>query len=62
VTGTGQWARLNSCSPGWLGWDQKGFAVPLEVGHGIKVARVDDPFGYSIGLIFNPGFKPKEVS
>jgi predicted enzyme related to lactoylglutathione lyase len=32
-----------------------------EVGGGIKVAAVMDPFGNRLGLIENPLFKPKEV-
>jgi predicted enzyme related to lactoylglutathione lyase len=31
-------------------------SAPLEVGEGIKVARVADPFGNVIGLIENPHF------
>jgi predicted enzyme related to lactoylglutathione lyase len=40
-------------------------ATPLEpvvdVGEGIKVAAVKDPFGNRLGLIENPLFNPKEV-
>lgn len=40
-------------------------AVELEpvtdVGEGIKVAAVQDPFGNRIGIIENPTFKPSEV-
>lgn len=40
-------------------------AVELEpvtdVGEGIKVAAVQDPFGNRIGIIENPNFKPSEV-
>jgi predicted enzyme related to lactoylglutathione lyase len=32
-----------------------------EVGEGIKVASVSDPFGNQIGLILNPLFKPTDV-
>ena len=36
-------------------------AAVQDVGDGIKVAAVDDPFGNKIGLIENPHFKlPKE--
>ena len=31
------------------------------VGEGIKVAAVRDPFGNRLGLIQNPNFNPKEV-
>jgi predicted enzyme related to lactoylglutathione lyase len=34
---------------------------PKEVGSGIKVATVLDPFGNIIGLIFNPHFDAKAV-
>lgn len=34
---------------------------PKEVGSGIKVATVSDPFGNIIGLIFNPHFDPRAV-
>lgn len=40
-------------------------AQPLEpvteVGEGIKVAAVQDPFGNRLGLIENPGFRPENV-
>ena len=40
-------------------------AVPLEpvseVGGGIKVAAVQDPFGNRLGIIENPYFNPKAV-
>ena len=40
-------------------------AAPLdpvtEVGEGIKVAAVTDPFGNRLGIIENPHFKPGEV-
>jgi catechol 2,3-dioxygenase-like lactoylglutathione lyase family enzyme len=40
-------------------------ATPLEpvteVGEGIKVAAVRDPFGNRFGLIENPGFRPENV-
>ena len=40
-------------------------AVPLgpvtEVGGGIKVAAVQDPFGNRLGIIENPHFNPKAV-
>jgi predicted enzyme related to lactoylglutathione lyase len=32
-----------------------------DVGEGIKVAAVRDPFGNRIGIIENPNFKPAEV-
>jgi predicted enzyme related to lactoylglutathione lyase len=32
-----------------------------EVGEGIKVAAVKDPFGNRLGIIENPHFKPAEV-
>lgn len=32
-----------------------------EVGEGIKVAAVQDPFGNRLGLIENPNFDPKAV-
>jgi predicted enzyme related to lactoylglutathione lyase len=32
-----------------------------EVGEGIKVAAVCDPFGNRLGLIFNPAFDPRAV-
>lgn len=32
-----------------------------EVGEGIKVAAVEDPFGNRFGIIENPGFKTAEV-
>ena len=32
-----------------------------EVGGGIKVAAVCDPFGNRLGLVFNPGFDPEAV-
>lgn len=32
-----------------------------EVGDGIKVAAVKDPFGNRLGIIENPNFSPKEV-
>jgi predicted enzyme related to lactoylglutathione lyase len=32
-----------------------------EVGDGIKVAAVTDPFGNRLGIIENPHFNPKEV-
>jgi predicted enzyme related to lactoylglutathione lyase len=35
-------------------------AAPMEVGEGIKVATVADPFGNAIGLIQNPHFKLPE--
>ena len=34
---------------------------PKEVGSGIKVATLLDPFGNIIGLIFNPHFDPATV-
>ncbi len=34
---------------------------PNEVGGGIKVATVIDPFGNLLGVIFNPHFDPKSV-
>ena len=33
-----------------------------DVGEGIKVAAVKDPFGNRFGIIQNPNFNPKEVS
>lgn len=36
--------------------------APKEVGGGIVVAAVSDPFGNLIGLIFNPHFNPAAVS
>jgi hypothetical protein len=40
-------------------------AAPLEqlqdVGSGIKVASVTDPFGNSFGIIENPNFKIEDV-
>lgn len=40
-------------------------ALPLEpatdVGGGIRVAAVQDPFGNRIGLVFNPHFNPAGV-
>jgi predicted enzyme related to lactoylglutathione lyase len=33
----------------------------MDVGGGIKVADVVDPFGHVIGLIYNPHFKPGEA-
>lgn len=33
----------------------------IEVGEGIKVAAVQDPFGNRLGLIFNPHFKAEAV-
>jgi predicted enzyme related to lactoylglutathione lyase len=33
-------------------------AAVQDVGEGIRVATVADPFGNLIGLIENPGFKP----
>ena len=35
--------------------------APKEVGGGIKVATVLDPFGNIIGLIFNPHFDPQAM-
>jgi predicted enzyme related to lactoylglutathione lyase len=35
--------------------------APKEVGGGIKVATVLDPFGNILGLIFNPHFDPQTV-
>lgn len=32
-----------------------------DVGEGIKIAAVKDPFGNRFGLIQNPNFNPKEV-
>ena len=32
-----------------------------EVGAGIKVAAVTDPFGNRLGIIENPGFRPEDV-
>jgi predicted enzyme related to lactoylglutathione lyase len=32
-----------------------------DVGEGIKVAAVKDPFGNRLGIIENPNFKPAEV-
>jgi predicted enzyme related to lactoylglutathione lyase len=34
---------------------------PQDVGGGIVVAEVRDPFGNIIGVIYNPHFKPDEV-
>ena len=34
---------------------------PKDVGGGIKVASVLDPFGNIVGLIVNPGFDPRMV-
>lgn len=33
------------------------YAAPQEVGEGIAVAKVKDPWGNVIGLIYNPHFK-----
>lgn len=33
----------------------------VEVGEGIKVAAVQDPFGNRLGIIENPNFKPGDV-
>jgi predicted enzyme related to lactoylglutathione lyase len=42
--------------------DQATIHEPLkDVGGGIKVATVKDPFGNVFGIIENPLFKPKEV-
>jgi catechol 2,3-dioxygenase-like lactoylglutathione lyase family enzyme len=35
--------------------------APTDVGEGIKVAAVCDPFGNRLGIIENPHFKPSEV-
>ena len=32
-----------------------------DVGEGIKVAAIKDPFGNRFGIIQNPNFNPKEV-
>jgi predicted enzyme related to lactoylglutathione lyase len=32
-----------------------------DVGEGIKVAAVKDPFGNRFGIIYNPNFNPKDV-
>jgi predicted enzyme related to lactoylglutathione lyase len=37
-------------------------AAPIEVGGGIKVAAVVDPFGNPIGLIENPHFRAEHAS
>jgi predicted enzyme related to lactoylglutathione lyase len=33
----------------------------MDVGEGIRVAAVRDPFGNRLGLVQNPGFDPKAV-
>ena len=40
----------------WLGCGAVGVSGPQEVGGGISVAQVADPFGNFIGLIENPHF------
>jgi catechol 2,3-dioxygenase-like lactoylglutathione lyase family enzyme len=35
----------------------KGLSKPEEVGDGIKVAALSDPFGNVFGIIYNPHFK-----
>ena len=42
---------------GWLDIGATGYEAPQEVGGGIIVAKVKDPFGNIIGLIHNPHFK-----
>ncbi|MES2259907.1 MAG: VOC family protein [Pseudomonadota bacterium] len=37
------------------------YSAIQEVGEGIKVAELNDPFGNVLGLIYNPLFKPEEV-
>ena len=37
----------------------KPLSAVSDVGGGIRVATVTDPYGNAIGLIENPGFKPK---
>lgn len=32
-----------------------------DVGDGIKVVELNDPYGNILGLIFNPAFKPEDV-
>jgi predicted enzyme related to lactoylglutathione lyase len=39
----------------------KQLEAPNDVGGGIKVAAVEDPFGNRLGLIENPHFDPKAV-
>ena len=53
---------VENADEAWKRITQAG-AKPLsavsDVGGGIRVATVTDPYGNAIGLIENPGFKPK---
>lgn len=50
-------ASLEAALPEFLRDGAKLRGAPRDVGEGIRVASVSDPFGNTIGLIVNPHFK-----
>jgi catechol 2,3-dioxygenase-like lactoylglutathione lyase family enzyme len=54
-------ANIEEAFQGLLDLGAESLELITDVGDGIKVAAVKDPFGNRLGIIENPHFNPREV-